>query len=197
MRNKAIFRDPADRARFIYILLECQFEEALNNVSRNSKKLLKEKKLILKEKIGQRKKLIALHFFILMDNHYHLSVQEIVDTGISTYMQKVMTSYAKYFNLKYKESGHLFEGPFQAIHVKTNNQLLHLSAYIHKNCSNIKGWKGREENYFWSSYWDHVRENRWGSYLDTTPILEQFATPKEYETFVTETEIKEKDREPD
>ena len=37
------------------------------------------------------------------------------------------------FNLKDKRKGPLFEGKFKAIRVETNQQLLHLSRYIHLN----------------------------------------------------------------
>lgn len=133
---------------------------------------------------------IELVNFILMPNHFHLLVQERQEKGISRYMQRILNSYTKYFNTKYDKSGHLFQGPFQVVHIKNNEQLLHLSAYIHRNAREIKGWKNKEEKYFWSSYQDYIEKNRWGKLLRTDMILEQFSHPEEYKNFVDTSGIK-------
>ncbi len=127
---------------------------------------------------------IELVSFILMPNHFHLLVHERQEKGISQYMQRILNSYTKYFNTKYDKSGHLFQGPFRIVHIKNNEQLLHLSAYIHRNAREIKKWKNKEEKYFWSSYQDYIEKNRWGEFLKPSIILDQFATPKEYKNFV-------------
>ena len=66
-------------------------------------------------------------------------------------MQRILNAYTKYFNAKYKKTGHLFQGPFKAVHIERNEQLLHLSAYIHRNPREIKGWKNREHLYFFQA----------------------------------------------
>lgn len=121
-----------------------------------------------------------------MLNHFHLILQESKENGISKYMEKVQKAYAKYFNAKYKKSGHLFQGPYQVIHIKDDRQLLHLSAYIHRNPRELKQWKNKEEKYLWSSYQDHIEKNRWKELLKPGIILDQFSTLKEYQHF-TET----------
>ena len=92
-------------------------------------------------------------------------------------MQRVLNGYTKYYNAKYEKSGHLFQGPYQAIHVSSDPQLLHLSAYIHKNPTK---WK----NYRWSSYSDIVDESRWGDLLKPEIIRDQFKTKVLYQRFV-------------
>ena len=126
-----------------------------------------------------------------MPNHFHFLIKATKDGGIKKYMQRVGTAYAKYFNTKYQQTGHLFQGGFKSVHVASNSQLLHLSSYIHKNPREIKSWHGRETKYPWSSYQDYVKKNRWGKLLNLDPIMEQFDDHQEYEKWVRDNPAKE------
>jgi putative transposase len=77
--------------------------------------------------------LIDLLAYCLMTNHVHLLVRENVEGGISQYMHRVLTSYARYFNMSEHRSGSLFLNPFRAVLVDGDEQLLHVSRYIHLN----------------------------------------------------------------
>ena len=101
-------------------------------------------------------------------------------------MQRVSVAYAKYFNQKYQTPGHVFQGPFKAIHIKDNRQLMYLSAYIHRNPRELRTWKDNEEHYPWSSLTDYVNENRWGGLLASEIILDQFegTSKSNYASFV-------------
>ncbi len=100
-------------------------------------------------------------------------------------MQRVLNSYAKYYNTKYQKSGHLFEGKYKAIHIESNEQLLYLSAYIHRNPRELTEYRGDEASYQWSSFVDYVHKNRWGKVLVPEIILEQFKNGEEYKKFVS------------
>jgi len=121
-----------------------------------------------------------------MPNHYHFILRELAEGGIARYMQRVGDAYTKYFHAKYKQSGHMFQGRYRTIHIQDNEQLTHLSAYIHRNPRELKAWKGREAEYPWSSYQDYVKENRWGGLLAQEIILDQFEGTKQsnYADFV-------------
>jgi putative transposase len=127
---------------------------------------------------------VELVVFALMQNHFHLIVHEFQEGGISQYMQRALNSYTKYFNTKYGKSGHLFQGPYQIIHIKNNEQLLHLSAYAHRNPREIAQWNNKEHLFPWSSYQDYIKENRWGELLKHQIITEQFSSPEDYRNFV-------------
>lgn len=43
----------------------------------------------------------------VMDNHFHLLL-ETGKTGLSEFMRRLLTSYAVYYNVMHKRSGHLF-----------------------------------------------------------------------------------------
>lgn len=93
--------------------------------------------------------------YCLMPNHFHLAIRQNSDVTISKLMSKVCTSYSKYFNKKYERVGSIFQDQFKAVHVETNEQLLWLSVYIHKNplVSNIVE---RLDSYEYSSYLDYI-----------------------------------------
>ncbi|MBI2042334.1 MAG: transposase [Candidatus Nealsonbacteria bacterium] len=135
---------------------------------------------------------VELNIFTIMPNHFHLLVQEKTNKGISLYLQRLQNGYAKYFNTKYKKRGHLFQGAFRAIPVETDEQLLYLSAYIHRNPREIKEWENKELKYFWSSYQDLVVKNRWDKLLRPNIILDQFPNANAYDEFVKTSTAKTK-----
>ena len=127
---------------------------------------------------------VALEAFAFMTNHVHLVVCEKEEQGISRYMQRILNAYAKYFNTKYETVGHLFQGPYRAVHIEDNDQLLYLSTYVHRNPRELLGVAGKEHVYEWSSYQDYLGQNRFGSLLDPSLVLDQFGSPEEYRIFV-------------
>lgn len=76
---------------------------------------------------------VAVLSYTLLPNHYHLLVQQRSDTPLSEFFRRLQTSTARYLQLKYKITGHVFEKRFQARHVATDAYLLHLTRYIHLN----------------------------------------------------------------
>ncbi len=79
------------------------------------------------------KKIVRIIAYCLMPTHLHLILQQLEENGISNFMEKVLKSYSKYFNKKYKRKGPLWETRFKNVHVDTDEQLLHLTRYIHLN----------------------------------------------------------------
>lgn len=128
--------------------------------------------------------MVELVAFCIMPNHFHLIVKELEEGGIATYMQRVLTAYSKYYNTKYEKSGHVFQGPYGAVHIEDDRQLLHLSAYIHRNPREISKWFNKEDQYPWSSYRDFIGDNRWGNLLLPDIVLGQFKDKKHYHKFV-------------
>lgn len=77
--------------------------------------------------------LIDIVAYCLLPNHFHLLLKQKVDNGISLFMQKLGTSYVKYFNALNKRSGSLFQGKFKAIHINGDFALPIVSTYINLN----------------------------------------------------------------
>lgn len=70
-----------------------------------------------------------------MPTHFHLLVRQEKDEGIRTSIQRSMSAYSHYYNIKYKKRGSLFESTFKSVRVESEEQLLHLSRYIHLNAA--------------------------------------------------------------
>lgn len=68
-----------------------------------------------------------------MPNHFHLLIKQKDATGIDQFMNSLCTRYSMYFNKKYHRVGHLFQGVYKGVLVETDEQLHHLSRYIHRN----------------------------------------------------------------
>lgn len=69
----------------------------------------------------------------IMPNHFHLLVKQIEENGISMFLRRSLNSYTHYYNTKRKRVGPIFQGTFRATIVENNEQLLHVSRYIHLN----------------------------------------------------------------
>ena len=71
--------------------------------------------------------------YAIMPTHLHLALKQLISNGISAYMGNLLNSYAKYFNNRHKRRGPLWESRFKNVRVQTDEQLLHLTRYIHLN----------------------------------------------------------------
>ncbi len=76
---------------------------------------------------------IDLLSYCLMDNHFHLQIKQYQQRSINYFMKSLLTKYAMFFNKKYQHSGHLFQGPYKAVKIESEAQLVYLSKYIHLN----------------------------------------------------------------
>lgn len=102
-------------------------------------KLSKFNDLTVEEKIARslstatHPKLVDVISYVFMPNHIHLLLKQTFPGGISKYMSQTTNSYTRYFNTVHNRPGPIFQGSFKSVHVETNEQLLHLSRYIHLN----------------------------------------------------------------
>lgn len=173
-----VFLDEFDSSRFLLSLLLMQSEDTVQKSSRLVSRFLTRGVLPLSEaEVAERTRQPQVHVcaFALMPNHFHLLLCERVDEGISKYMQRLLGSYTKYSNTKRERVGHVFQGPYQFVHVEDDDQLVYLSAYIHRNPRDLPRWRGKEHLYPWSSYQDYVSGNRWGELLQPQIVMGQFS----------------------
>lgn len=194
--KRTVFQDRADYARFLFGVLYFQSPTLIAQVGRNARTFSDHGGFEVSETLFsnvQNGKHVELVAFCLMPNHYHLVLRQLTDGAIPRYMQRVDLAYARYANLRHEHTGHLFQSPYRSRLVSDNEYLTHLSAYIHRNPRELKGWKGREHEYPWSSYQDYVTENRWGGLLAQEIILDQFDGTKSsnYSDFVKSSLAKE------
>jgi putative transposase len=189
--KQPIFNNEKDQIRLLFLILYLQSPLTFYNISRQTNYFVKHRVFNTSTKKIVENRYIELVAFTLMPNHFHLILHELKEGGISQYMQRVLNAYTKYFNTKYNISGHLFQGPFQTIRIKDDDQLLYLSAYIHRNIREIKDWTDKEHLFPWSSYQDYIGINRWKELLKKDIISEQFPNSKKYKSFVEKSGAKE------
>lgn len=91
------------------------------------------KKTVLKVGGNPNFPLVEILSYCLMPNHFHLLLEQKSDNGISIFMSRVANSFTKYFNIKNERIGPLFQGTFKAVKISTDEQLVHISRYIHLN----------------------------------------------------------------
>ncbi len=102
-------------------------------------------------------------------------------------MRSLGTKYAVYFNRKYKRVGPLFQGNYKAVKVDTEDQLIYLTKYIHKNPINILPTGLDLVGYKYSSYQNYLGLFK-QSWVKPEKILEFFTQEgnSSYKEFVEE-----------
>ena len=125
---------------------------------------------------------VTLHAYCLMPNHFHLLIKQKEADTIDRFMNSLFTRYSMYFNKRYNRVGKLFQGIYKAVLVYTDEQLLHLSRYIHCNPTS-EGTALR--SYEYSSYPEYLglRKTNW---IKTETILSYFSQTgfNSYKSFV-------------
>ncbi len=175
--------DGRDYARFVHDLYE--FNDVRN--SENVKYHMKNKGL--RNPYFDRERLVDIHGWCLMKNHYHLLVSECVEGGVAKFSKKLNIGYANYFNERYKRSGSLFQGRTKKKHINKDAYFLHILNYIHFNpldyFSGAEEWRAMRiadvamaieylKEYKWSSYSDYCGIKNFPSILTTELFNEVF-----------------------
>lgn len=143
--KQEIFHDNEDRSRFLEILSE------IKTISE-----------------------IKVYGWCLMNNHVHLLLQD-GSESISITMKRLGVRYVRYYNQKYKTTGHLFQDRFKSECIETDKYLLTVIRYIHQNPVKAQLMK-KPEQWKWSSclgyYGDRVYPT---DLLDNAFILGMFS----------------------
>ena len=94
---------------------------------------------------------VALHAYVLMNNHFHLLASPTTEQGLPQMMQAVGRRYVRYFNDKQGRSGTLWEGRYRSTLIETERYLLACMVYIDLNPVRA-GMVAEAQDYPWSSY---------------------------------------------
>ena len=186
--NRGISRQPTflskwDFEQALLTLSYYRFQNIPVKLSR-FKELAKNKKEEIFSNLNFRKKqLVDIVCFVLMPNHFHFILKQNIDNGISKFISQVTNSYTRYFNTKHQRAGPLFQGIFKSVHIESNEQLIHLSRYIHLNP--LVSYVVKEKDFLpypWSSLPDYLIGQ--SSLVDIVSVLSHFLTPQKYLKFV-------------
>lgn len=136
--------------------------------------------------LDKSKKIVEIIAYCLMPNHFHFLLRQERDGGVIEFVRKLCNSYAKYFNIKNTRVGSLFQGEFKAVHVSTEEQLIHLSRYIHLNP--LVGYVTADlVSFKWSSYREFTGGDR-TRICSKEIILSHFKSVEEYKEFIMDQE---------
>jgi putative transposase len=182
--KRRIFMDQYDLQRFFQSMFVFNTLEPIGSIYEHTylKKFGSEA-----SKKEKNKKLVDFGCFCLNLNHYHFILRQISDQGIEKFMHRLSTGYTKYFNHKHQRSGVLFQGPFKAVHIDTNEQLLHVSAYVNLNFKVHNFGSEASKNFKPLSSWDEYIGKSKFDFCQKNDILGQFKNKKEYENFAKKT----------
>lgn len=175
VEKRDIFMNPRDYERFLRTAKYYQYSGPKPKFSRLTQVGLKKFDPVL------NRKLVEIISYCLMPNHFHLLLKQLVKNGISVFISQICNSYTKYFNTKNNRVGALFQGVFQAVLVDSDEQLIHLSRYIHLNplvSLLVKDLKA----YPWSSYNQYTQGIE--GMCSTELILSLFSNKEEYAKFI-------------
>lgn len=75
---------------------------------------------------------VTIHDYCLMDNHYHLLIENELE-NLSLFMRQINANYAIYFNKKYRRTGHLWQGRYSSWYIMGEAYLYRTIRYIEHN----------------------------------------------------------------
>lgn len=188
-----IFDDSYDYKRMVNLL---HFYKYIDKPVRFSKFLLlpnDQRKEIWNTLEKNSKSYVDLTSYCLMPNHFHLLIKQNVENGIVKYLGDFQNGYVKFFNLRNDRVGPLFQGRFKAVNISSDNQLLHVSRYIHLNPSTSNLIKiDQLENYKWSSFPEYLGSNNF-CFCEKDIILNNYKDRNAYRKFVFDNAEYQKD----
>lgn len=180
-KNEIFFKDE-DYKRF--------FQASIHYKTKNSKFSYEKLVLTFNDPVSlgreENEPKVQILAYSLMPNHFHFLIKQLVDDGLTSYIRQLANSYAHYVNVKYRRIGPLFQGRFKSVLIESDEQLIHVSRYIHLNPL-VSDLVSDLKNYRWSSYLSYVGNYNHGL-CDPKLVLDFFKSKLEYEKFVLDQE---------
>ncbi|HCC83531.1 TPA: hypothetical protein DEP96_01645 [Candidatus Uhrbacteria bacterium] len=132
--------------------------------------------------------LVKIVAYVLMVNHYHLVLEQLVDDGIVKFMQRLGTSYSKYVTARHGHVGVVFGSGFRSVAIDSEPHFLHITRYVHLNPIAhsrlpLSKMKFNLSNYRWSSYRHYIGLEK-NLLIDNKMIMDCFENNSDYENFV-------------
>ena len=94
---------------------------------------------------------VAIHGYVLMDNHFHLLATPKDAAGLPKLMQAVGRRYVRHFNERQSRTGTLWEGRYRSTLVQAERYLLPCMVYMDLNPVRA-GTSASAADYAWSSH---------------------------------------------
>lgn len=125
----------------------------------------------------------VFHAYCLMGNHYHLLI-ETPEANLGRIMRHINGVYTQRYNRLKNTDGPLFRGRYKAILVDSDNYLLPLSRYIHRNpVETGRPLVKHLEEYPWSSYPAFINVSSKPGWLERDQIYSVFGKKQKYQAY--------------
>jgi len=148
-----IFRTKKDYKRIIEVLKFYRIKKPPFRFSAYVE--LKDRNNFLKRYVGQAEYIVEIIAYCIMPTHIHLIIRQMDENGISVFMKNILDSYTRYFNIRTKRKGPLWQSRFKNVMVENDEQMLHLTRYLHLNPTS-DGLAERPEEWPYSSYAEYI-----------------------------------------
>lgn len=184
VEKRLIFQDQQDYSVFLSYLKAYLDPKDINEITKRiaDKNIPwgEREKLLKLLRLNNFSDEIELLAYCLMPNHFHLLVKQKSTGSIDKFMNSIGTRYSMYFNRKYKRVGSLYQDVYKAAIVKTDEQLLHLSRYIHQQAITLKSQP--------CSYYEYLgnRNTEWVKPQTVLSYFKDKTTSGTYESFMKE-----------
>jgi putative transposase len=178
-----IFYQKKDYQRFLDLIKYCHFADYPIKFSKLKSLSNKERGKI---KSRLKENFVEFIAYSLMPNHFHFVLKQKIENGISQFINRLLNSYTKFFNTKYKRSGPLFEGRFKAVLIESDSQFHHVVRYVHLNPYSSLVVKTLNELlvYPWSSFPEYLSKSEVLEICEEKQlILSEFANVKSFKEF--------------
>jgi len=181
--KQPIFISNQDYRRALDVLRFYQYRNPSLRFSFYNRLSISQKEEFFSRLILSAEKLVEIICFCLMPNHVHFLLKNLRENGISRFMSNFQNSYAKYFNTRISRVGSVFRQNFKAVRIESEEQLLHVSRYIHLNpvssfLIEVKDLK----TYPWSSYPPYLTQGE--TWIQKELILAHFKSVEHYKQFI-------------
>jgi putative transposase len=153
-----IFNHPNDAGRMVELIRYYKVDKPAIKFSHYFRGKNKDKKPDL-AKNKDDVFLVDIVAYCVMPTHLHLVLKELLPRGISLFMNNILNAYSRYFNIKYNRKGPLWEGRFQNVLCENDEQLLHLTRYVHLNPVTAE-IVAKPEHWEASSYLEYVPDQK-------------------------------------
>lgn len=179
VEGRNLFLDSGDYARFVHDLFEFNDMAPVLNSGR-----IATLNGLRNQSFGtDRERIVDIHAWCLMRDHYHILVSERVDGGLTKFLRKLNVGYANYVNDRYARRGTLFRGRTKKVLIERQAHFLYVVHYIHFNpldyLRTANKWRsgtvGSQAEalkhlhaYKWSSYLDYIGTKNFPSVLATS-----------------------------
>ena len=193
-RGLPIVRDEADRFRFLLMLAHFNDHFASFNWHRDLYDARLHRTFERPSHWPERSPQVIIAAFALVENHFHLLLQEIIEGGIARFMQRLGTGMAKKFNERHGEKGSLFQGAYRARTVDDDRYFRYVAAYIQvKNAFDVhpRGYRWARDHfdaaYAWASAYPYSSLGDYAEIFDRPIVdktfLSSLYSPDEYKEF--------------